>query len=380
MSLSLVIGADLVPTASNYGLFSEGAVDVLFGEELLRVLSDCDFKIFNLETPLTDVPSPILKHGPCLIAPVSTIKGISAIAPSLLTLANNHILDQNVQGLKSTIELLESQHIGHIGAGADLKAASKSCVFEKDALKIGIYACAEHEFSIATDISPGANPFDPLFCLDHIADLKEQCDFVIVLYHGGKEHYRYPSPWLQKACRRMAHKGADLIICQHSHCVGSYESYDDATIIYGQGNFIFDGSNNECWNTGLLIRAVFNDHMELEYIPVVRKGNTVRLATGETAKDILSAYENRSRDIQIPGVVEQKYEQLAEEKKINYVRTLRGMGKLTGKIDDRFFKGQLSKRLCTPEYMLAITNYTECEAHQELMLKGFRLGKREYKS
>lgn len=55
-----------------------------------------------------------------------------------------------------------------------------------------MYTCAEHEFTIATENTPGANPFDPLESLDHIQELKSKCDFVLVLYHGEKAHYRYP--------------------------------------------------------------------------------------------------------------------------------------------------------------------------------------------
>ena len=43
-------------------------------------------------------------------------------------------------------------------------------------------------------------------------ELKKQCDYVIVLYHGGKEHYRYPSPYLQKVCRKIVDKGADIVV------------------------------------------------------------------------------------------------------------------------------------------------------------------------
>src|SRR5699024_1436352 len=102
---------------------------------------------------------------------------------------------------------------------------------------------------------PGANPFDPLESFDHIQELKSKCDYVIVLYHGGKERYRYPSPYLQKVCRKFAQKGADLIVCQHSHCIGAYEEFEGSTIIYGQGNFIFNTLNNEFWNTSLLIKV-----------------------------------------------------------------------------------------------------------------------------
>ncbi|MFW6015997.1 MAG: hypothetical protein ACOCRK_06130 [bacterium] len=63
-------------------------------------------------------------------------------------------------------------------------------------LKTGIYTCADHEFTIATCNSPEENPFDSIESVDHIKDLKKRCDYLIVLYHEGKEHYRYPSPYL----------------------------------------------------------------------------------------------------------------------------------------------------------------------------------------
>jgi len=133
--------------------------------------------------------------------------------------------------LKSTQDILNKQDIPFVGAGENLSVASKPYIIQNDELKIGIYACAENEFTIATESSPGANPFDPLESLDHIQRLKEKCDYVLVLYHGGKEHYRYPSPYLQKVSRKIVEKGADLVVCQHSHCIGCYEEYKDATIV-----------------------------------------------------------------------------------------------------------------------------------------------------
>lgn len=38
----------------------------------------------------------------------------------------------------------------------------------------------------------------------------------------------------------MVDCGADMIICQHSHCIGSFEKYKQSGILYGQGNFILD--------------------------------------------------------------------------------------------------------------------------------------------
>ena len=218
--MEILIGADLVPTQSNWKEFAAGDIRSLLGDELCSLLAGADFRVFNLEAPLTDEEHPIAKCGPNLRIPTDTAPGLKAIGVDLVTIANNHILDQGEQGILSTISTLRSCGIACIGAGLTPQEAAKPYILEKDGMRVGFYPCAEHEFSIVTEKSAGANPFDPLWSLDHIQELKAQCDYVIVLYHGGKEEYRYPSPELQKVGRRIAEKGADLVLCQHSHSIG----------------------------------------------------------------------------------------------------------------------------------------------------------------
>ncbi len=372
-AVSLLIAADLVPTKSNYDLFMSGKIDALIGPNLVKVLEDADLRIFNLETPLTDEVKPIIKCGPNLFAPTAAIHGIIALNPTVIGLANNHILDQDEQGLFSTIKVLKHANIAFVGAGANLNEASRPYVVERECGRIGIYACAEHEFSIATEDTPGANPFDSLESLDHIVSLKAECDFVIVLYHGGKEHYRYPSPYLQKICRKMVRKGADLIICQHSHCIGCYEEYEGSTIIYGQGNFIFDYDDSEFWQTSLLLKVNISDRLYVDYIPIMKSGNGVRLADKQEAKDILFSYQQRSMDIVKAGFIEQKYEQFAVENYLLYMRCFAGFGKWLSRLDRRLFNGWLTRNKYNKKQFLALQNFIECEAHRELILKFLKL-------
>lgn len=293
--MKIIIGADFVPTKSNADFFASGAIDSIFDQKLVEYLSQSSFKIFNLEMPLTDRVSPIKKAGPALRANTGAINLYKTIGVNLFTLANNHIMDQGIQGLESTISILNSSGILHVGVGSNLHLAEKPLVFEIGKHKIGIYACVEHEFSIADDTTPGANPFDPLESFDHINALKQDCDYVIVLYHGGKEHYRYPSPDLQRYCRKFVQKGADLVICQHSHCIGCMEKVENGTIVYGQGNFLFDHSESEFWKTGMLIEI--DDNFQIAYIPVVKDGNSVRLADKVQAENILDDFNSRSKQI-----------------------------------------------------------------------------------
>ena len=76
MAFRILIGADLVPTKSNYELFIKGDSKELIGIELETIIKKADFTVFNLEVPLTDTKAPISKCGPALIAPTTCINGI----------------------------------------------------------------------------------------------------------------------------------------------------------------------------------------------------------------------------------------------------------------------------------------------------------------
>ena len=367
--MEILIGGDLAPTPVNYDLFSKANVEDLLGGDLYSIWSSADIRLFNLEAPVTDKLKPIDKNGPCLAAPESSMKGIAYLNPSLVALANNHILDQGANGLERTQHLLEKHNIPFIGAGSNLREAAKPCIFTEDKMKIGIYNCAEHEFSIATENTPGANPFDPLESLDHIVDLKSKCDYVIVLYHGGKEHYRYPSPNLQRICRKMSDKGADLVVCQHSHCIGCFEEYNGATIVYGQGNFIFCKYDNEFWRTGLLLKISIGDGLNIEYIPIVKSKNVIGLAEKPVAKDILNHFEERSNAILQKDFVIEQYRQFANHSYVNYIRHIAGFGKWIARLDNRILRNYLSRNRYSKKQLLVIRNYLECESHKELVLQ-----------
>lgn len=369
--MKLLIAGDLAPTKSNQDLFNQGDTYALLGKELLYIWNAADIRIINLEAPITEVQDPVPKHGPNFAAPASTLHGIRALRPSLLGLANNHILDQGEHGLQSCLDLLRSIDIPFVGAGENLDKARTPYIFKAGKAVIGVYACSEHEFSIAGRNIPGANPFDPLESLEHIQDLKMQCDYVLVLYHGGKEQYRYPSPNLQKICRSMAEKGADVIVCQHSHCIGCAEYYNDAIIVYGQGNFLFDHSNSEYWQTSLLIMIDLKDGLKVDYIPIVKKRNVVRLAGCTQSKEILSAFHQRSAEILQPGYIEKAYQHLAAQHIYSYLRRLSGQG-IVLSILDRYIFGERLLKLRFKKDLLAVQNYIECESHRELFLAGMK--------
>lgn len=371
-----VIGADIVPTSSNVQLFQTGNSRSIVGEELEEFLKDAEYRVFNIEVPLTNQETPICKYGPNLLAPTAAVAGYKELGIDLLTLANNHILDQGEQGLISTIDVLESVGICHVGAGKNLAEASEPFVFTFAGKKIGVYACTEHEFSFATKEMPGANPFDPLYSLDCVEQLRKKVDYVIVLYHGGKEHFRYPSPNLQKVCRRFVEKGANLIVCQHSHCIGCEEIYKGATIVYGQGNFLFDYNDNVFWNTSLLISV--DEQFDIAYIPLKKQDNGVRIASDEQKQTIISSFQERSLEITRDGFIDNKYAEFSREFTDFYLSAFSGRKSMLHKVINKITKGKWHRLYLNKTYnehvKIQITNYINCESHRELVLKMLEKG------
>lgn len=369
--MNIIIGADLVPTKSNIELFEKGDINTLLGSDLIDIIHSADYRIFNLEIPLVNESSPIKKCGPNLIASTKCISAYKAMKIDLLTLANNHILDQGSKGLESSISTLKQAGISYVGVGNSIKEASRPKIISCEGKKIGVYACVEHEFTVATENESGANPVDLLETPDHIIELKKQCDYVIVLYHGGKEQYRYPSPNLQKICRKLVEKGADLVVCQHSHCIGCKEEYKQGTIVYGQGNFLFDDEENEYWQTSLLI--MISDNFKIKYLPLKKNKSTVRLAKGDEAENILEQFNLRSEEILDPKKVNRHYDELAIYNKNFYLLSVmkikRGLlYRIINKLSNGLVEKTIINAVYNSKYRYTLRNYVECESHNELLL------------
>lgn len=372
--MRVIIGADTVPTIKNRDYFINGDLESLIGIELIKILEDADYRICNLEVPLVDVSAPIKKSGPALIASTETIKGYRKLNIDLVTLANNHIMDQGIKGLESTISTLDSIGIKHIGVGKNIKDIEHSTILVKGNNRIGVYSCAEHEYSIADDYKPGANPFDPSTSLKEIEKLKKKVDYLIVLYHGGKEQYRYPSPELQKVCRLIIDFGADLVICQHTHCIGCEEIYKNGLIIYGQGNFIFDLNSNEYWNSGMLVKI--DENFTISYIPFVKNDGTIRLARPDMAEKILADYKKRSELIKKEDFIQEEYKKFSKSKLLEYLERVQGHKSFFYKIGKRLFGNRFTNWYMNQKYnekeILSLLNVIECEPHREMIISGLK--------
>lgn len=293
---ALLLG-DVCPCKKGVDLFRTDDPEAVFGDTL-SLFSKRDFIVANLECAITDSEEKIKKFGPALKAPKETASVLSKVGVDLLGLSNNHVFDYGVRGALDTTSALDSVGIAYTGFGKNYEDSRKNYCFEKNGEKIAVVAVCEHEFSYALENRMGSRPYDEYDTMDDIELAKANSDRVIVLYHGGKEFSEYPSPRLRKLCRAMVKHGADVVLCQHSHCIGCYEKYMDSHIVYGQGNFHFlDPDPHESWYSEL---AVEYDTVsgEMSFIPIRTTDDYISLAKGADAEKIMSDFEKRSDDLQ----------------------------------------------------------------------------------
>ncbi len=293
----ITIGAD-VSVKDSWELFDACSCKELFND-IIDIFNASSRVIINLECAVTDSDRPIKKIGPCLKAPINTIKTLKEAGVTDCALSNNHIFDFGKQGIRDTLAELEKYQIGYTGFGENEQDARKNMIITDGKIKVAVIAVCEHEYSYALKNRMGARAYDPYDTNDDILEAKKDADYVIVLYHGGKEESRYPSPRLLKACRSMIKHGADVVLCQHSHCIGCYEKFENGHILYGQGNFHFvcqEYENEEkMWSAGLLAKINIENGLSLELIPCVVDGLGIRLAKEDEAKELMAQMQERNQ-------------------------------------------------------------------------------------
>jgi len=368
-TLSITLCGDLCPTDDTIDIFLNNGPEKLF-HDVLDVFQESDILFGNLEYVLTDNPIPIKKNGPILSAPTKTISILQKSGFDLLSLANNHIKDCGEEGVKSTIETCQKIKIDTFGAAANIEEAKKPFVKEINGFKIGFIAFAEQEFNTADEDSYGSSYFDPYEDLDLIEKTKTEVNYLIIIYHGGIEYFPYASPQLKKKCRRFVDKGADLVLCQHSHCIGSFEDYKESKILYGQGNTLFGYKNgNEQWNTGLIVKLLLKvgEKPEISFIPItaIQEGG-IRLLKDKERESVLKQLEKRSLDMNNKDFLNSEWNSFVKKKSLFYLPYLLGFNRYL--IHLNRFSNNRFVRLFYPQRKLKTShNIIRCEAHNEVI-------------
>ncbi len=365
--VNVLIAADICPIGENREYFERGDARSLL-HDLLPEFESADLTLANLECPLVDQPTPILKTGPIFGEPSDCINGIKQAGFDVLCLANNHIMDHGALGLRNTMGVCARAGITTVGAGENFQAARRIVVKKAGGFRIGLLAVAEHEFSIATENSWGANPLDLIDYVRNVNNRRGDFDYLIVLLHGADE-FLVPTPRIQDTCRFMIEMGANVVTVQHPHCLGGYEAYQGGHIVYGQGALLMDEKlyrRRESFHEGFLVKLLIAEDgtSTMEIVPFVQSNPEpgARRMDAKREMQFRRRLEAKSRQVAEEGFVKAEWLKFCETNKHDYMSSLLGHNRLVAKLNKR---GMVEKLFHGRLPLLRAGNIVLCETHRE---------------
>ena len=366
--MKIIVAGDFAPRARLAKQIEERKFSEVFPEDVRKVIKSADFSFLNFESPIVEEGyQPIPKCGPNLRCTPEAAEAVRYAGFTGVTMANNHVLDYGAEGLRKSIECCKDQGLDVVGVGDNLSEAEKIRYLEKEGKKLAIINCCEHEFSIASDTTAGANPLNPIRQYYAIQEAKKQADYVLVIVHGGHEHFQLPSPRMQETYRFFVDAGADAVVNHHQHCYSGYEVYNGKPIFYGLGNFAFDLSSQKeetFWNRGFLVELLVGDSISFNIYPYSQYAErpSVELLPGDAYKSELEQLnEIIANTTKLQDAVSSYYQRCSKYE-------LSMFEPYSGRILSKLFSMGLLPRFLNKKKALMMRNHIECHSHRDKLI------------
>ena len=176
--------------------------DYHFFDSIKPLTEEADYSIVDFEGPVVEGNAvPIQKTGPNLRCTSKAMAAVKYAGFNCVSFANNHFRDFGDNGVNQSINAANKYGLDYMGGGVTLDDARKILYTVIKDEKLAVINVCEHEWSIATVGHGGSNPLDIVDNYHDIQAAKEQAERVIVMIHGGVEHYQLPTPRMQKLYR-----------------------------------------------------------------------------------------------------------------------------------------------------------------------------------
>lgn len=265
-----------------------------------KELSDCDYLVGNLETPIAGKELGYTKERYCFNTPERYPAVLKKYGFNLLSLANNHCMDRGEEGIIATIKNCEKY--GFDITGTNLTDDEQKRVFFKELSGIKVafinYTYGTNAFAHRRFISDNkkymVNLLQPEETLEgsiHLLNAnsqiiketeeiygaaspdgkvlpyiqrlkkdirfaKQNSDFVIFLLHCGGQYNDEVDAYTKFIVKTIHDEGADFIVGNHPHII--QESDFQHNTVYSLGNFICAPSEGNSDSPSKPFNAVLN--------------------------------------------------------------------------------------------------------------------------
>lgn len=219
--------------------------------EIAPLMRRTDLTLVNLECAIT-ASRELWRGEPKAFyfgAPVEAARSLVDAGVDLVSLANNHILDFEVQGLLDTLKALDAHHIGHAGAGRNLAEARRPAVIERKGIKFAMVAYCDHQEDFAaSDEAPGIAYLDLADTESALARLRAdlaalrqaRVDWPMLSLHWGPNMVNRPSQQFVRIAHAAVDMGWKLLFGHSAHVFHGIELYRGCPIFYAAGDLVDD--------------------------------------------------------------------------------------------------------------------------------------------
>lgn len=317
--ISILFAGDLMQhiTQVNSARQEDGSYDyVECFEYISPLLYETDLAVVNLETTLS--PEGPYSGYPTFCSPAQLAMDVKRAGFDIALLANNHICDKGSDGIKHTIEALDSAGLYHTGAFTDSVRfrMENPLVIHRNGFSISILNYTYGTNGLPVPEGRVVNLTDTVAIARDLARIEPSDDNItLVCMHWGYEYHTTPSDEQTELAQWLGDNGVDLIIGGHPHVVQPLRIRTDsvgATVgvtAFSLGNFV-SNQQREGTDGGLVLRLnivkrgsgrpeIYPEHFYVwNYKPVIGGKRRYRIIPSYHADSLLRgdslAYENYS--------------------------------------------------------------------------------------
>ncbi len=293
----IAVGGDVLPESS-----WEGSQDIShFLDGMRAQFVQTDLVFVNLEEPITSSTqvTPFKSQSEVAAKRDYILKARNPEIPralkqagvGLVGLANNHMMDYALAGLRDTLQAFRQAELPVVGAGFKLDA-ERPFILQRHGRRVALLAFSDvvPRNSGATETHLGiASAKDESDLVDAIRRARRQADFVVLMMHWGGQGNHLIIPRQRQLARAAVEAGSNVIVGMHPHVLQGIEFIEHVPVLYSIGNFAFASKRPASQET-VLVKLKFSRErlVEVGLVPVVISPSGVpTLAGQQQSKEIL---------------------------------------------------------------------------------------------
>lgn len=232
---------------------SNGSYDFSKQIELVKdKIKDYDLKYWNQETIFGGKEKGYSGY-PRFNSPSEFGDNMLDIGFNMVSLANNHSMDQRESGVLNSVSYWNTKNIVWNGQSDSEENRLAHIYGEKNGIKYALLSYTMHTNGLPVPSGKPylVNVYDKDKVKADIEAVRPNVDVLFVAMHWGEEYTHKPNSNQRETAAYLASLGVDVIIGSHPHVIQPIEKIDNTIVYYSLGNFI-SNQGDENKRVGLL--------------------------------------------------------------------------------------------------------------------------------